>query len=305
VGATDDPPSPQAPSRDDAARMERALRSRANTWRSVRAHGAETNRRWIVALDGGESAFVKIAATDEGADWLRNERTVYRALNGARFLPRLIGWHDDGERPALAIENLAEADWPPPWTPARIDSVRASLAEVARTPPPAALPSASQSQFDLNGWPEITADPGPFLDLGMCSAAWLERALPALYEAARRADLGGDSLLHMDVRSDNLCVIGDRAILIDWNWACRGNAAFDLAAWLPSLHAEGGPAPETIMPEAGAFAALLAGYFCAHAARPPIPLAPHVRPLQLAQARIALPWAARALGLPPPVETAG
>jgi Ser/Thr protein kinase RdoA (MazF antagonist) len=104
----------------------------------------------------------------------------------------------------------------------------------------------------------------------------------------------------MDVRSDNLCVRGARAVLVDWNWACRGNASFDLAAWLPSLHAEGGPAPEAIMPEAGAFAALLAGYFCAHAPRPPLPLAPHVRPLQLAQARTALPWAARAMGLPMP-----
>jgi hypothetical protein len=305
VGATDDPPSPQAPSRDDAARVERALRTRPNSWRPVRAHGAETSRRWIVALDGGESAFVKLAATDEGADWLRNERIVYRSLTGAPFLPRLIGWHDDGERPALAIEDLSGAEWPPPWTPSRIDTVRESLAQVARTPSPAALPSASQSQFDLNGWPEIATDPGPFLGLGLCSAAWLERALPVLDEAARSADLGGDSLLHMDVRSDNLCVSGDRAILIDWNWACRGNAAFDLAAWLPSLHAEGGPAPEAIMPEAGAFAALLAGYFCAHAPRPPIPLAPQVRPLQLAQARTALPWAARAHGLPMPVERAG
>lgn len=186
---------------------------------------------------------MKLAATDEGADWLRNERIVYRSLSGAPFLPRLIGWHDDGERPALAIEDLSGAEWPPPWTPARIDTVRESLAQVARTPPPAALPSASQSQFDLNGWPEIATDPGPFLGLGMCSAAWLERALPVLDEAAKSADLGGDSLLHMDVRSDNLCVSGDRAILIDWNWACRGNAAFDLAAWLPSLHAEGDRRP--------------------------------------------------------------
>jgi hypothetical protein len=54
------------------------------------------------------------------------------------------------------------------------------------------------------------------------------------------------------------------------------------------------------MPEAGTFAALLAGYFCAHAPRPPLPLAPHVRHLQRAQAKTALPWAARALGLPMP-----
>ena len=47
-------------------------------------------------------------------------------------------------------------------------------------------------------------------------------------------------------------------------------------------------------------AAWVAGYFCARAGLPDIPDAPHVRPLQRSQARTALPWAARALGLPSP-----
>ena len=120
--------------------MEHALRAKPISWRPIRAHVAETNRRWIVELAGGVSAFVKIAATDEGADWLRDERTVYRTLDGAPFLPRLIGWHDDWERPALAIEDLSGGDWPPPWTTARVDAVRDSLEQVARTPPPPRLP---------------------------------------------------------------------------------------------------------------------------------------------------------------------
>ena len=80
-----------------------------------------------------------------------------------------------------------------------------------------------------------------------------------------------------------------------------GDPRFDLASWLPSLEAEGGPAPEEILGSpAPELAALLAGYFCSHAGLPPIPEAPHVRELQLRQARTALPWAARELGLPPP-----
>jgi hypothetical protein len=47
-------------------------------------------------------------------------------------------------------------------------------------------------------------------------------------------------------------------------------------------------------------ASLLAGFFCARAGLPPIPAAPHARPLQLMQWRTALPWAARLLGLPHP-----
>jgi hypothetical protein len=52
------------------------------------------------------------------------------------------------------------------------------------------------------------------------------------------------------------------------------------------------------MPEGGAeLAALLAGVWAAVAGRPPPPTAPGVRAVQLAQLRVALPWAARELRL--------
>jgi hypothetical protein len=89
-------------------------------------------------------------------------------------------------------------------------------------------------------------------------------------------------------------------VILDWNHACRANPEFDLAFWLPSLHAEGGPPPEEVLPDAPGLAALVAGFFCARAGLPPIEDALHVRPLQRMQSRTALPWAARALGLPPP-----
>ena len=43
----------------------------------------------------------------------------------------------------------------------------------------------------------------------------------------------------------------------------------------------------------------MSGYFAARAGLPVIPNAPRVRAVQLAQLRTALPWAQRALGLPP------
>ena len=124
-----------------------------------------------------------------------------------------------------------------------------------------------------------------------------------LSAASAGAHVDGDRLLHFDVRSDNLCFRDGRAVLIDWNFACVGEPVFDVAAWLPSLHAEGGPPPEQVLEtsdEVAAIASLLAGYFGWRGAHPGIPQAPHVRPLQRRQASTALPWAARALGLPPP-----
>jgi hypothetical protein len=291
-----------APNREDVARIARALRAEPVGWRPVNRGVQTTAGRWVVTLEDGSTAFVKLGWTLDTASWVRDEHLFYAQTRGLPFVPRLLGWDDDGERPVLALEDLSDARWPPPWSSAAIDAVLACLAEVAATPPPADAPRAIDSQFGADGWPEIAADPEPFLALCLCSRTWLSAALPTLREASSHAPLDGESLMHFDVRSDNLCIRGDRAILIDWNFACVGNPLVDVAAWLPSLEMEGGPAPEDVIGSPVGIAeitALLAGYFCARAGRPPIPQAPHVRHLQLAQSRTALPWAARALGLPP------
>ena len=288
----------------DIERVRRALGVMPVAWRAASGHGAPSHRRFVVELEDGWSAFVKIAAFDYTAEWLREEHRVYAALDGQPYLPRLLGWDDDGLAPTLALEDLSAATWPPPWDLSRTDAVLASLASVHATSVPEGVPPAVESQFGLDGWPDVAADPQPFLSLGLCSPEWLFDHLPALSDASAVAEIGGTSLLHFDVRSDNLCLRDGRVVLVDWNNACVGNAVMDTASWLPSLEAEGGPAPDVILPDEtpglSAIASLLAGYFCARAGLPPIPQAPHARPLQLMQAKTSLPWAARLLDLPPP-----
>ena len=292
------------PDAADIERVRRALGATPAAWRAAPGHGAPSHRRFVVDLEDGRSAFVKIAAFDYTAEWLREEQRVYAALDGQPFLPRLLGWDDDGLAPALALEDLSTATWPPPWERDGIDAVLAALASVHTGPPPEGVPPALESQFGMDGWPDVAADPQPFLSLGLCSPQWLSDHLPALSDASAAAEIGGPSFLHFDVRSDNLCLRDGRAVLVDWNNACVGNAVMDTASWLPSLEAEGGPAPELILPDETpglhAIASLMAGYFSARAGLPPIPQAPHARPLQLMQARTSLPWAARLLDLPPP-----
>jgi hypothetical protein len=294
------------PTRDEQASVAKALKrlgARPAAWRAVTTGGYTPARRWVVALDDGRSVFVKMATEQLTARAIRDEHAAYDALRGAPFMPEFVGFHDDGERPVLALEDLSDAVWPPPWSRDLIASVLRCLEEVAATPPPRDLPRAADDHLGLRRcWSEIARDPEPFLRLRLCSERWLIDALPVLREASQIAPLDGDELLHFDVRSDNVCFRHeDRAILVDWNWTSVGNRWLDVAAWLPSLHAERGPPPHEVAPDVPpGLASIVASYFCFHAGQPAIDGWPHVRPLQLRQARAALPWAARAMGLPAP-----
>ncbi len=254
--------------------------------------------RLIATFADGSTAFVKVATNAMMADWLRREQHVYRHLRG-NFMPRTLGWDDDGEQPLLLLEDLRHAHWPPPWTPAHVDAVLAALDTISVCNVPG-LEAINGDGHVSDGWQRVATDPVPFLSLGMATAAWLERALPVLLAVDGARALVGDALLHFDVRSDNICLIEGRAVLVDWNWTCRGNPQVDVASWLPSLHAEGGPPPEAILPDAPELATVMSGFFAARAGLPPIPDAPRVRHIQNVQLRTALPWVARALQLPPP-----
>ena len=263
----------------------------------TRAAGGWTSAdRWVVRFASGRSSFVKAAADEDTAAWLRAERRIYASLSGP-FLPRMLGWDDDGERPILLLEDLSDAFWPPPWTPERIDQVLQVLAGVRACAPPPGVPSLEEQREELTGWRRVAVDPRPFLQMGLCSARWLERALPDLLRAEAAAMLDGPDLLHGDVRSDNLCFRGSQGILVDWNSACRGSGMVDIGGWLPSLRIEGGPLPETILPDQPEVAALLSGYWAYRAPLPPPFPGARVRQLQRRQLEVALPWAARALEL--------
>ncbi len=276
-------------------RAERVLGVEAVSWARVESGGWSRNEHWTLVLADGTRAFAKVASIDPSPAWLRSERHVYSCVEGP-FMPRLLGW-EDGEEPLLLLEDLADAHWPPPWRDGDVDAVLAALAEVAATPPTGELPALAAE--DWSAWRFVERDPERLLRLGLVSASWLERALPELAAAGERAPLAGTSPVHCDVRSDNLCLRDGRAILVDWNHTRVGNPAFDVAFWLPSLELEGGPAPDRFGVDE--FAPVVAGFFAARAGLPPPEGAPEVRGFQRAQLEVALPWACRALGLPPPL----
>jgi hypothetical protein len=57
---------------------------------------------------------------------------------------------------------------------------------------------------------------------------------------------------------------------VDWSLACLGNSALDLGLFLPGLASEGGPAPESILPNARGIAAWVSGFLAVHASKPQV-----------------------------------
>jgi hypothetical protein len=280
-------------------RVARLARREPVAWVRVE-RGYTPAERWIITFANGSTAFAKIGTTPLTAGWVRAEHRWYSELVGD-FLPKVLGLDDDRDRPLLLLEDLSAAHWPPPWEAGELERLLGTLQRVAATRPlPVHLKPLEADRERLAGWIQVERDAAPFLALGLCSRDWLTRAMPVLLEAQDAAVLDGDDLVHNDVRSDNVCLPPDRVVLVDWNEPRRGNAAFDRAALAPSVRLEGGPLPEEIAPRAGPLAATVSGYFSANAGLPKIPDAPRVRKIQLRQLRIALPWAARTLGLPPP-----
>jgi len=279
-----------------ASRLERLIVEKLESHNRVL--GGYTPATRLLCRTRTSIVFAKIGATPLTSQFLRREILVYNSVSGA-FMPKLIAWEDHDTAPILIIEDLSAALWPPPWDDQRVEQVLAQIHAMHRAP--ASLPSFADAHgTPQSNWQKVVVDPAPFLALGLADAPWLERALPLLLRQEARCSTSGDSLTHWDLRSDNMCLAQGRAIFVDWNQACRSNPALDLGFWLPSLAHEGGPNPDQILPDAPDVAAWVSGFFAARAGLPPIADAPRVRTVQRQQLATALPWAARALDLPPP-----
>src|SRR5690606_38209547 len=128
----------------------------------------------------------------------------------APYMARFFGADEAAGMPVLVLEGLFSATWPPPWTAELVDRARSMIASVGVTPPPPGLPSLEKQRSQLQGWRDIRAAPERFLSLGLCSPGWLQTALPTLVDAEAAVVLEGEALLHLDVRSDNICFTPDR-----------------------------------------------------------------------------------------------
>ncbi|WP_293853621.1 aminoglycoside phosphotransferase family protein [uncultured Alsobacter sp.] len=277
--------------------LARCLGSEIVTAAPVRG-GYTQAERWLVTPASGRRVFVKIATSPMTRTWMKSEIAAYGALSGG-FMPRLVVASGEGAHPFLVLEDLSGATWPPAWSQERVARVLDAL-EALHASRAALPPFATVFPEGLSGWKDVAADPAPLLSLGLVSPEWLAANLPLLRRVEDAFDPAGSVPLHLDVRSDNLCFRDGTAKLVDWNFACLGNPRLDAGFWLPSLEMEGGPSPESVMPDAADVAVVVSGYFAARAGLPaPSPALERIRALQKAQLRCALGWVTRANRLAP------
>lgn len=290
--------SQKLPRRETLEAAERLASAPVVEWRPI-VGGYSSNRRWLVTLNEGQSLFAKEAVNDDTRRWLDLERRMYEAVT-ADFMPRYFGWDTSGAYPVLFIEDLSEAEWPPPWTDQKVDEVKATIAEINGTPAPEFVESLAAEKERYSGWYEVVQSPDGFASLGVAGRDWIDAHLTLLAEAERTAEWEGSDLLHLDIRSDNLCFLGPTVKVVDWNLARVGNGAYDLLFWLPSLNLEGGPAPWDVTVEEPELIAAIAGFFARQAPQADPWEGSTVRQFQRQQLEVALPWACKALGIPEP-----
>jgi len=270
-----------------------------------------------VLLADGRRVFVKAIGPVPNRDspsMHRREARIVAAVPANAPVPRLLWTYDEGDGGwvVLVFEDIDGRHPVQPWDRGELERVVDALAAMAAalTPSPlpiATVPSAGDALGGwLRGWQPIRDEQPPqFARLD----AWSARHLDALadLEHSAAAAVAGETLLHFDVRADNVLLTDDRVWFVDWPHACVGAAWLDVVCFAPSVTMQGGPPPEAVIAHhpacraadplaITAAVAAVVGYLTHRALQPPPPGLPTVRAFQAAQGVVAREWLARQTG---------
>jgi aminoglycoside phosphotransferase (APT) family kinase protein len=268
-------------------------------------------------LADARGVFVKAVASEPNPTspaFHRREARVAEALPASAPAPRLLFHYDEGE-PGWVVLVFEEAPGQlptQPWRPDELERVLAALEALAAALTPSPLPTAVAGPAGemfartICGWKRLR-DEQPALVSALDD--WSRRHLDALValEAQAPDAVQGETLLHFDVRADNVLLSPEQVWFVDWPHACVGAAWVDCLLFAPSVTMQGGPPPEQILARHRAAAAAhpaaltavtaaMAGFFTYHSLQPAPPGLPTLRPFQAAQGSVAREWAARRMG---------
>lgn len=271
-------------------------------------------------LDDGRSVFLK-ACSDElnavATGMHRREAEVLPSLPADHPSPGLLATVDVDGWFVLVAEHVPGRTPTAPITDDEVAGVLDLVTKLADagTPTPvdglARIGADPAELADRNAW-HAMLDVGPPATLDQWSLRNL-RSLASLevdwIEAA-----AGDSLLHRDLRPDNMVLNEGGGVAVDWPAASLGAPWVDLVGLLPSLEMLGGPRPSEVFDAhpvgqaadtaaVDAFLALLTGYFVGQSHKPSIPSVPGIRTFQARQGAVCRRWISERLGWDPPDDS--
>ncbi|MEU1286618.1 phosphotransferase [Kitasatospora sp. NPDC005856] len=240
------------------------------------------------------------------ADCYRREALVNRALPAAVPAPRLRWLDEEDGWVVLGLDAVDGARMPSdPWRPAELAAVLDACTAIAQE-----LGGPGRALLDIGLKPvaeELPLDAWRRLASGERAddlPQWFPRKLIeplAELESGWAPATVGDSVLHFDLRRDNVLFDGrGRTWVCDWNWPCLGASWLDLTVLLGTAHADGhdasrlftehptarGVAPEQL----DTVLAALAGLFLRSGAQPPPPGSPALRGHQTWSGEVVLNW---------------
>jgi aminoglycoside phosphotransferase (APT) family kinase protein len=262
-------------------------------------------------LADGRRVFLKAISSDPNPDspaMHRREARIAAALPASVPTPRFLWSYDDGDWVAIVFEDVD--GWTPviPWRPEELRRVLDALTPLVEslTPSPITVDTIAQRLHEpLQGWRTLRAaqvDDDGLRDL----PDWVRRNLERLaaLESEWEAASVGATLLHFDLRADNILLTADRVLVVDWPHASLGAGWMELLQILPSIAMQGGPKPWEIFDshplgssaperEVTAVLAAVAGYFVRQSRLPAPPGLPTLRAFQRDQGIPAMEWLMR------------
>ena len=266
----------------------------------------------VCTLADGRTVFVKACGPELNTftpTMHRQEAAVLRRMPTSFPVPALIDVVDDGEWVALVIEHVRGTMPTRPLSPGEVDvvlDVVDTLASLGSPSPIIGLPPVGPSEREHVGaysWPLLVDD-------GLVDRLddWTSRHLTTLadLESGWLEAIVGDTLLHGDLRTDNIIIGEATTYVVDWPAAGTGAPWVDLVGLLPALHLDGGPPPHQIFADrpvgqaadpaaVNAYLSALAGYFTRQSLLPPPPGIAAVRSFQAAQGAVCRTWLAARL----------
>jgi hypothetical protein len=249
-------------------------------------------------LADGRSVFVKAVGpvpNPQTSELHREEARILACMPDNAPIAKLLGFCDDGEWAALVLEDVIGSHPKLPWRRDELSSVLTAISHIQALLTPSPVPDlptvVERHQTTFDGWRRLRADAAARLD------PWSRRNLERLAELEEHWNEGisGDTLLHCDLRADNLLITESGSVVfLDWPSACRGAAWFDPLVMAPSVAMQGGPAPEWLIEQHRSFrqtdpevvsilVVAVAGYFISRSLMPDPPGLPTLRAFQRAR----------------------